>query len=124
MLLQSRATFAALLALAVLQSVMLASLFAGVAPHPPAEVVPFGMAPFLAASLSAVLAAMVLGAPSTAAGRAMTTVAILLALVSFGPQKLLDPTFSRIYPAVFTAWIAIATLVIQMVREARSGTPG
>ena len=48
-----RAALAALTALILLHTVMLGALFAGVDPHPPARVAPFGMGPFLGATLSA-----------------------------------------------------------------------
>lgn len=49
---------AALLALIILQSVMLAALYAGVAPHPPAAIVLFAIAPFLGVALSVAVAAL------------------------------------------------------------------
>jgi len=119
--LQDRAAFAALLTLVVLQGIMLAALFAGVPPHPPAEVAPFGMAPLLAASLSAALAAMVMGPTEASSGRGLTILAVLLALISFGPQKVVDPAFSRIWPAVFTAWIAFAVLAVRLRVSIRYG---
>ncbi len=115
-----RTAAAGLGALIVLQSIMLMSLFAGVEPHPPAQVAPFGMAPFLAASISAALAALVMRPLTETAGRILTSIAILLALVSFGPHKIIDPTFPQIYPAVLTAWIAIVSLVTALVATRRS----
>ena len=112
-----RAAEAALTSLIILQGIMLASLFAGVPPHPPSEVVPFGMAPFLAAAISAAAAAIWLGSTASVEGRVLIGLAVLMALVSFGPQKVIDPAISRIWPAVFTAWVAIGTLGFRLVRR-------
>ncbi len=78
---------AALACLVLLQAVMLASLYAGVAPHPPATTPLFGIGPFLAASLSAATAALIVGPSQTGIGRGLAAIAALAALVSFGPQK-------------------------------------
>lgn len=109
-------TTAALAALTILQAVMLTALYARVAPHPPA-VVPgmFGMAPFLAASLSASVAAMIVGRGR--GGRVLSLLALLLALISFGPQKYLDAQFPLIWPAVITAQIAIIVLLQRLLRK-------
>jgi hypothetical protein len=61
---------AALVALIILQSVMLAALYAGVAPHPPAaSITLFAIAPFLGVALSVAVAALILGAGSNGIGR-------------------------------------------------------
>ena len=111
-----RAALAALTALILLHTVMLGALFAGVDPHPPARVAPFGMGPFLGATLSAASAAMILGTTGTSAGRALTLVALLLSLVSFGPHKIVDPAFPLIWPAVVTAWVALISLAVRLIR--------
>ncbi len=108
---------AALFALILLHAVMLLSLFAGVAPHPPAQVAPFGMAPFIAAVLSAAAAAMIHGPLTRGSGRMLSATAAILSLVSFGPHKILDPALPLIWPAVAAAWVAIATLAITMLRS-------
>lgn len=101
---------AALACLILLQAVMLASLYAGVAPHPPATTPLFGIGPFLGASLSAAVAALILG-PSPA-GRVLAGTAAMAALVSFGPQKYFDPQFPLIWPAVLTAQIAVIAVFV------------
>lgn len=109
-------TTAALAALTILQAVMLTALYARVAPHPPAAVPGmFGMAPFLAASLSASVAAMIVGRGR--GGRVLSLLALLLALISFGPQKYLDAQFPLIWPAVITAQIAIIVLLQRLLRK-------
>jgi hypothetical protein len=99
--------------LIILQTVMLASLYAGVAPHPPAATPLFGIGPFLGAALSAAVAALILG-PS-GAGRGMAGLAAMAALVSFGPQKYLDPQFGLIWPAVLAGQVAAAVVLLGLL---------
>lgn len=104
---------AALACLILLQAVMLASLYAGVAPHPPATTPLFGIGPFLGASLSAAVAALILG-PSPA-GRVLAGTAAMAALVSFGPQKYFDPQFPLIWPAVLSGQVAAGVILLGLV---------
>lgn len=104
---------AALACLILLQTVMLASLYAGVAPHPPAATPLFGIGPFLGASLSAAAASLILG-PSPA-GRVLAGTAAMAALVSFGPQKYLDPQFPLIWPAVLSGQIAAGVILLGLL---------
>ena len=113
-----RPAMAALGSLIVLNLMLLAFLLAGVDPRPPVQTPLFGMGPFLAANLAAGMSAMVLGGPATRAGKVLSAVAILLALVSFGPHKLLDPALPLIWPALGTAWVAVGTLVLRLVPAA------
>lgn len=107
----NRGPAAALITLIILQSVMLASLYAGVPPHPPAATPLFGIGPLIGASLSAATAALMLGSGTTGAGRWFGLLAAALALISFGPQKYLDPQFAAIWPAVAGGQIACAVLI-------------
>ena len=104
---------AALACLILLQTVMLASLYAGVAPHPPAATPLFGIGPFLGASMSAAVAALILG--SSPAGRVLAGLAAVAALVSFGPQKYLDPQFGLIWPAVLSGQVAAGVILLGLV---------
>ncbi|MDX5403246.1 MAG: hypothetical protein LPK02_13665 [Rhodobacterales bacterium] len=104
---------AALACLILLQAVMLASLYAGVAPHPPAATPLFGIGPFLGASMSAAVAALILG-PSSA-GRVLAGLAAMAALVSFGPQKYLDPQFPLIWPAVLSGQVAAGVVLLGLL---------
>ena len=113
---------AALSSLIVLQVVMLGSLYAGVAPHPPAATPLFGIAPFLGASISLCLAAMVLRKEASLSGRILVLLAALAALVSFGPQKYLDPNFALIWPAVVGGQVSVAVLIWSLLRERRART--
>jgi hypothetical protein len=110
---------AALASLIILQAVMLASLYAGVAPHPPAATPLFGIGPFLGLSLSVAAVALILGAGSGRAARWLGLIAALLALVSFGPQKYFDPQFALIWPAIAGGQMACLALVFDVVAARR-----
>lgn len=115
---------AALAILAVLESVMMAALLTRTPPHPPLEVAPFALMPFLAASIAMTVAAIILGASSTRDGRLATFAAVALALGSFGPQKWIDPNIGRIWPAVVLAELAMLVLAVELVRpQAKSRQP-
>ncbi|WP_375572933.1 hypothetical protein ABWH92_05630 [Ahrensia marina] len=107
----SRLPHAALGTLIILQLVMLASLFAGVAPHPPRAIPLFAMAPFLAASMAIATMALVLGPLSSKAARALTGLAVITALISYGPQKWIDAAIGEIWPAVLLGQIASLILL-------------
>lgn len=115
-----RPTVAALSALIVLQLVMLSALYADIAPHPPVATPLFGMAPFLAASFAVAFSAILLGPLASKAGRILSGVAVLLALVSFGPQKYLDAQFALIWPAVVSGQIAAIVVLAQVFGSART----
>jgi len=118
--LEHRATSAALATLIVLQSVMLAALYFKMPPHPPASTPVFGMAPFLAAALSCAGSALILGPLASGWSRALSALAAILALVSFGPQKYFDPQFALIWPAVISGQLAAAIICIQVARTMRA----
>lgn len=105
---------AALTALLVLQLVMLAALYAGVAPHPPARVAPFAIAPFLAAAMATAAAALIVGPERGRLGKGLALSAAAMALVSFGPQKYLDPELAAIWPAVVAGQVAVATILVRI----------
>ncbi|OCK62489.1 hypothetical protein [Bradyrhizobium sp. LMTR 3] len=109
---ESAPTQTAVLVLLVLTAVMLLALFTRTAPHPPLEVAPFALAPFLGASLAIGAAAFQLGRHGGRVGSAFALLFALTALVSFGPQKYVDPAFSRIWPAVITAQAAIIIIAV------------
>jgi len=107
-----RPVIAALCTLVVLQVVMLSALYAGIRPHPPEATPLFGMGPFIGASVSAALAAMILG-PADRAGRIMSVLAAVLAAISFGPQKYFDAQFPLIWPAVIAGQAAILKIAVR-----------
>jgi 4-amino-4-deoxy-L-arabinose transferase-like glycosyltransferase len=109
---------AALATLFILQAVMLGALYAGVPPHPPQAIPLFAMAPFLGAALGLCAAAYLL-ADQSRTGGVLAALAALAALVSFGPQKYVDPAFPMIWPAVVTAQAACAVLLAGVLRRAR-----
>ncbi len=114
---QVKSVHAALVVLAVLQVVMLGSLYAGVPPHPPQSIALFGIAPFLAVSLSAIAASLIVGPMDSSWGRGLAIASALCALLSFGPQKYFDAQFPLIWPAVITAQMAAVVIFWALFRE-------
>jgi len=113
---------AALTALILVQAVMLASLMAGLEPHPPRAIALFAMGPFLASALATAAAALMMGATAGRAGRVLSLIAALQAMLSFGPQKWLDPNIAEIWPAVLTAEVAAVVLAVACLRGSRRRT--
>lgn len=120
----NRISAAALAILIVLQLTMLSALYAGIAPHPPTVTPLFAIAPFIGASVSLAVAAVILGPASGAAGAVVSILAALSALVSFGPQKYLDPQIGLIWPAVLLGQVAAVTVVLQALRCLRINERG
>ncbi len=114
---------AALLVLIVLQLVMLGSLYADVAPHPPTTTPLFGIAPFLAAALAVALAALVLGGRARI-GLGLSVLAALCAAISFGPQKYVDAQFPLIWPAVIAGQLPIASIFVIVFKHGRNAPDG
>ena len=108
---------AAIMALLVLTCAMLFALFTGTEPHPPLEVEPFALGPFLAASLATGAAAYGLVIRGSRFAMAITFLFALTALVSYGPQKYVDPAFPKIWPAVIVAQLAISVILYQLARR-------
>lgn len=106
---------AAILVLLVLTSIMLLALFTRTEPHPPLEVTPFALGPFLAASLSIGVAALTFMLRNMRFAMLVALLFALTALISYGPQKYVDPAFPKIWPAVILAQIAIAVIVSRAV---------
>jgi len=98
---------------------MLLALFSRTAPHPPLEVAPFALGPFLGASLAIGAAAFHLVHQGTRYASTLAVLFALTALVSFGPQKYFDPAISRIWPTVITAQIAVIVIVAQSMLTLR-----
>lgn len=119
-----RTARAALAALTILQTVMLAALFADVDPHPPRAIPLFAMAPFLAAALSLAAAALVVGLRSGAVGRGLTALAAAAALLSYGPQKWVDPAIAEIWPAVLFGQIAAVACAVAAIAPRREESAG
>ena len=109
---ESRSITAALSVLIILQLVMLGALYAQVPPHPPATIPLFAIAPFLAVALATAAAALIVGPVAGRTGRALSLLAALMALLSFGPQKYLDPQFPLIWPAVLAAQVAVIAVFV------------
>ncbi|MBL4731944.1 MAG: hypothetical protein JKY82_05000 [Rhizobiaceae bacterium] len=112
----NRPAYAALTTLIILQVVMLMALFAVSAPHPPATIPLFAIAPFLGASLSVAIAAIILGPTTSVVGRFSSILAAFMALLSYGPQKYFDPQFSLIWPSVIAGQIAALAIFYVVFR--------
>lgn len=113
---------ASLATLIILQIVMLAALFAGVPPHPPETTPLFGIGPFIGAALACAVAALILGPTISASGRTLAIVAVIAALISFGPQKYLDPQFPLIWPSVIAGQLAALALIVSFILKSRQQT--
>lgn len=113
---ETRGISAALGALIILQLIMLGALYTQTPPHPPTAVPPFGIAPFLGASLAIAAAALIVGPQSSRIGGGLSCLAALCALVSYGPQKYLDAQLPLIWPAVITGQIAVLAIFVLVLR--------
>ena len=112
---------AAILVLLTVTAVMFLSLVTKTAPHPPLDVPLFAMVPFIGASLAIGLAALYLVRRGRSGGLAVALLFALTGLVSYGPQKLLDPNLARIWPAVIVAQAAILVVLFLSWRLRRAG---
>ena len=119
-------TAAAVAVLLVLTGAMLLAMFTRTEPHPPLEVEPFALGPFLAASLAIGAAAYGLAVRGMRFAMVVALLFALTALVSYGPQKYVDPAFPKIWPAVIVAQAAIAVILGRAVYGAirRMGPAG
>ncbi|MXW84642.1 MAG: hypothetical protein F4103_15675 [Boseongicola sp. SB0673_bin_14] len=119
-------TATAVATLLVLTGAMLLAMFTRTEPHPPLEVEPFALGPFLAASLATGAAAHGLAIRGARFAMAVALLFALTALVSHGPQKYVDPAFPKIWPAVIVAQVAIAVILGRAVYRAirQTGSSG
>lgn len=117
----TRVETAGLAVLIILQLLMLGSLYTLTEPHPPVAIPPFALAPFLSGSIALAAAAQILGPIHTRLGRVTTLCAVITALVSFGPQKWLDPSIAQIWPAVALAQITCAILIGRAITRCLPG---
>ncbi|MCY3830065.1 MAG: hypothetical protein OXF89_13100 [Rhodospirillaceae bacterium] len=111
-------TAAAIVALLVLTGTMVLAMFTRTEPHPPLVVEPFALGPFLAASLAIGAAAFGLVVRGMRFAMAIALLFALTALVSYGPQKYVDPAFPKIWPAVIVAQGAIAVILWRAISRA------
>lgn len=111
----TRVDRAALTVLVILQGLMLGALYTRTPPHPPLDIPLFALGPFLSAAIALGVAALVMDGIETGAGRGVTLLATVAALVSFGPQKWFVESFGAIWPAVVVAQIACTVLVVSTV---------
>ncbi|WP_299500700.1 hypothetical protein [uncultured Roseobacter sp.] len=94
-------------------------VYAGIRPHPPVVTPLFGIAPFLGAAVSIALSAVIVQPINSAAGRTLSSLAALMALASFGPQKYFDAQFALIWPAVILGQLAVLVIFIGVFGEIR-----
>ncbi|MGP6087715.1 hypothetical protein [Antarctobacter jejuensis] len=116
-----RQAIAALATLILLQLIMLSALYSGIRPHPPVATPLFGIAPFLGASMSIALAAIIVQPLTTATGRVLGVLAALMALVSFGPQKYFDAQFALIWPAVILGQVSALVIILRVGQAVSRG---
>ncbi|MCT4656097.1 MAG: hypothetical protein N4A65_09835 [Cohaesibacter sp.] len=90
-----------LLILLVLQIVMLLAFLFEKPPHPPLTIPLFAMGPFLGASLALGFAALF--AAQERLAQPLGLAAMICAMISFGPHKLLDPLLPQIWPTILLA---------------------
>ncbi len=103
--------------MAIVQIAMLGALYSQTAPHPPLAVPPFAIAPMLSASIALCLVLGWLAAQGDkGAVKLIALPVILLALVSYGPQKYLDPAFPQIWIAVVPMQVATVALALMSYR--------
>ncbi|GAA4223316.1 hypothetical protein GGQ68_000796 [Sagittula marina] len=115
--LPTRAALATLLAIHLL---MLFALYTETAPHPPPTIPLFALGPFLTAVIAIGCATwMMAGRPGATW---LSVVTAILAMVSLGPQKYVDPAFAEIWPAVITGQVAIFVLLAQALDAFRTRT--
>ena len=107
-------TKAAIAILITLKIIMLVSMFSGVQPHPPFTFILGGMGPFLGTAIACLIAAAICDPLKSWAGRIFAGVALVCALLTFGPQKYFDAQWPLIWPAVLAAQAAILILTVQM----------
>lgn len=114
---------AASLFLAIVQGVMLAALFFKLPPHPPTTIPLFAMAPFLGVSIALALCATRLTQQGNRAGLGVAGLAALCALISFGPQKYVDPAFAQIWIAVIGCQLAVVAIAIAGFKTLKRAKP-
>ena len=106
-----------LVVLAVLHGVMMAALMTQTPPHPPQSVAIFGMGPFLGAVLALITASLLV--EDTRVRTALIALVVVASLLSFGPQKYVDPAFPQIWPAVLCAQGAVLSACWVLARGLR-----
>ncbi|MBB5515671.1 hypothetical protein FHS89_001683 [Rubricella aquisinus] len=109
----------ALIVITALHGIMLAALLFDIDPHPPRAIALFAMAPFLAVVIGIALAALRQVSHEAAGARGLSLAAALLTLLSFGPQKFLDPALPEIWPAVLSGQACTLAIVATLIASRR-----
>ncbi len=115
---------ACLIGLIVLNIVMLASLLAGVEPHPPAVLGPLGGAgPFIGANIALSTVGALYCWWQNRAGYIVAILSVFLNVITFGPHKYFQETASLLYPAVTVGTVLSVALLVAGIAGLRR-TPG
>ncbi|MCZ4272356.1 hypothetical protein [Maritalea porphyrae] len=101
-----------LIMLIVLQLTMIFSLFFKVPPHPPIAIPISGIGPLIGVSIGVALMAILIDPAKDRVARILSVIAVALALISYGPQKYIDPQFPLIWPAVIAAQLASLVILV------------
>ncbi len=116
-------TVACLIGLILLNLVMLASLLAGVEPHPPAVLGPLGGAgPFIGANIALSAVGAIYCWWGHRIGFMVAIVIVVLNFITFGPHKYFSETASLVFPAVTVGIILSVALLVASVAGLRNKT--
>lgn len=107
---------ACLTGLIILNVVMLASLLAGVNPHPPVQLGPLGgTGPFISANVALSTVGALFCWWEYQIGYVLAIVSVILNSITFGPQKYFSETANLIFPAVTTGTMFAVVLLIAAI---------
>jgi len=100
---------------------MLASLLAGVEPHPPAVLGPLGGAgPFIGANIALSAVSAMYCWWQHRAGYFIALVVVVLNLITFGPHKYFSVTASLVYPAITVGTVLSLALLVASIAGLRN----
>lgn len=112
---------ACLIGLFVLNTVMLASLLAGVEPHPPTVLGPLGGAgPFIGANLALSAVGAMYCWWRRRVGYVVAIVVVVLNTITFGPHKYFSETGGLVFPAVTVGTILSAAVLVASIAGLRT----
>ena len=110
---------ALLWALIILHVVMLTAMYTRTAPHPPLEIPLFALGPFFGAVLAIAAIALVHLQHQSRTGYFACIVTGALAMISFGPHKILAPEILQIWPAVLVGILCSIGLILVSITALR-----
>lgn len=119
-----QAVLASIAGLVVLNGVLLASFLFQVQPHPEVNLGPLGGAgPFVGTTIAVSVVTVALVTWSNPSGYGLALLVVVQNIVTFGPQKLLEPSATLTYPAVVTGSVLNGVLLVAtlfMIRRSLS----